>query len=47
MARRVFEVIGRPDMTQDERFATNASRVGHRAILVPMIEQTMRTRSTT
>jgi crotonobetainyl-CoA:carnitine CoA-transferase CaiB-like acyl-CoA transferase len=31
MARRVFEVIGRPDMIQDPRFATNSDRVRNRA----------------
>src|SRR5271169_2813267 len=31
MARRVFEVIGRPDMVEDARFRTNAARVEHRA----------------
>jgi crotonobetainyl-CoA:carnitine CoA-transferase CaiB-like acyl-CoA transferase len=31
MARRVFEVIGRPDMNEDERFRTNSARVENRA----------------
>ncbi len=33
MARRVFEVIGRADMNEDERFRTNAARVAHRALV--------------
>ncbi len=33
MARRVFEVIGRPDMIADARFATNAARIEHRALV--------------
>jgi crotonobetainyl-CoA:carnitine CoA-transferase CaiB-like acyl-CoA transferase len=33
MARRVFEVIGRPDMIEDERFRTNAARIEHRALV--------------
>jgi crotonobetainyl-CoA:carnitine CoA-transferase CaiB-like acyl-CoA transferase len=33
MARRVFEVIGRPDMVEDERFRTNAARIEHRALV--------------
>jgi crotonobetainyl-CoA:carnitine CoA-transferase CaiB-like acyl-CoA transferase len=33
MARRVFEVIGRADMVEDERFRTNAARIAHRALV--------------
>jgi crotonobetainyl-CoA:carnitine CoA-transferase CaiB-like acyl-CoA transferase len=33
MARRVFEVIGRGDMIEDERFRTNAARIEHRALV--------------
>jgi crotonobetainyl-CoA:carnitine CoA-transferase CaiB-like acyl-CoA transferase len=33
MARRVFEVIGRADMIEDERFRTNAARIEHRALV--------------
>ncbi len=32
--QRLCEVLGRPGLAQDERFATNASRVRHRAELV-------------
>jgi crotonobetainyl-CoA:carnitine CoA-transferase CaiB-like acyl-CoA transferase len=33
MARRVFEVIGRPDMIEDERFRTNSARIENRALV--------------
>lgn len=33
VARRIFEIIGRPDMNEDPRFATNSDRVRHRALV--------------
>ena len=33
VARRIFEIIGRPDMNTDPRFATNSDRVRHRALV--------------
>jgi crotonobetainyl-CoA:carnitine CoA-transferase CaiB-like acyl-CoA transferase len=39
------EVAGRPELTADERFATNQARVRNRAVLVPMLEEVMRTRT--
>jgi crotonobetainyl-CoA:carnitine CoA-transferase CaiB-like acyl-CoA transferase len=33
MARRIFEVIGRPDMIADARFSSNNARVKHRALV--------------
>src|SRR5262249_7028305 len=33
MAKRVFAVIGRPEMIEDERFKTNTARVRHRPLL--------------
>jgi len=33
--RRFCEVLGRPDLATDERYAANADRVRHRATLVP------------
>ena len=39
------EVAGHPEWALDERFARNPSRVRHRAILVPLIEAVMTTRS--
>jgi crotonobetainyl-CoA:carnitine CoA-transferase CaiB-like acyl-CoA transferase len=38
-------VAGRPELSQDPRFAKNSERVHNRAILVPMLEEVMRTRS--
>ncbi len=38
------EVAGRPDLALDPRFARNADRVRHRAVLVPMLAHIMRTR---
>jgi crotonobetainyl-CoA:carnitine CoA-transferase CaiB-like acyl-CoA transferase len=32
-ARRIFEVIGRPDMNNDPRFATNSARLHHRELV--------------
>ena len=39
------EVAGRPDIATDARFARNAERVRHRAMLVPMLAALMKTRS--
>jgi len=33
VARRIFEIIGRPDMNDDPRFASNSDRVQHRALV--------------
>jgi len=33
VARRVFEIIGRPEMNADPRFADNSARVAHRALV--------------
>ncbi len=33
VARRVFEIIGRPEMNDDPRFATNSDRVRNRALV--------------
>jgi len=38
-------VAGRPDLCTDPRFVKNADRVRHRAALVPMLEEVLRTRS--
>ena len=39
------EVAGRPDLARDERFARNQDRVRNRAVLVPMLETIMKTRT--
>jgi crotonobetainyl-CoA:carnitine CoA-transferase CaiB-like acyl-CoA transferase len=36
--RKLCDVIGAADLAEDARFATNASRVTHRAVLVPILE---------
>jgi len=38
------EIAGRPDLATDPRFTTNAERVRNRAVLVPMLEATVRER---
>ncbi|MBI1917711.1 MAG: CoA transferase [Planctomycetes bacterium] len=40
------ETAGRPDLSADARFATNPLRVRNRAVLVPLVEEVMRTRAT-
>jgi crotonobetainyl-CoA:carnitine CoA-transferase CaiB-like acyl-CoA transferase len=37
-------VAGRPELAQDPRFATNAARVRHRAVLVPLLEPVLKSR---
>ncbi len=37
--RKLCAAIGRPDMAEDERFATNASRVAHRAAMCAGLEE--------
>src|SRR5205085_11828272 len=41
---RFCETAGRKEWSDDPRFATNAARVRHRDVLVPMIEAVVRTR---
>ena len=38
------DVAGRPEWAADARFATNAERVRHRAVLVPLLEDAIRQR---
>ncbi|MDL1861984.1 CoA transferase [Betaproteobacteria bacterium PRO7] len=38
------EIVGRPDLATDPRFAKNANRVRNRAALVPMLEEIVRAR---
>ncbi len=37
-------MAGRPDLSTDPRFATNANRVRHRAELVPLLEEVLKSR---
>ncbi len=39
------EVGGTPEWARDPRFATNAERVRHRAVIVPLIAEVMKTRT--
>lgn len=41
---RFCEVIGRPELASDPRYATNAARVAARAELVPLLQDILRTR---
>jgi formyl-CoA transferase len=43
--RKLCEIIGRDDWATDVRFATNAARVRHRDVIVPMLEVVMRMRT--
>lgn len=43
--RKFAEVGGRPELADDERFATNPERVRHRELLVPIVADMVRTRS--
>lgn len=44
--RRFAGALDREDLLADERFARNPSRVAHRDVLIPLIEEVMLTRST-
>lgn len=44
--RRFASVIGRNDLASDERFLTNALRVGNRSVLIPLLEQILVARTT-
>lgn len=44
VARRIFEIIGRPDMNEDPRFATNSDRVRHRDLVDQAISAWFSTR---
>jgi formyl-CoA transferase len=41
---RLAAILGAPEWTEDERFATNAARVAHRAELIPLIEARLKER---
>jgi crotonobetainyl-CoA:carnitine CoA-transferase CaiB-like acyl-CoA transferase len=42
---RTCEVLGRPELASDERFATNGARVRHRAELIPVLEEAFAART--
>ncbi|MGN6666300.1 MAG: CaiB/BaiF CoA transferase family protein [Trinickia sp.] len=42
--RKLVEVGGRPELADDERFATNPERVRHRDLLVPIVAEMIKTR---
>jgi crotonobetainyl-CoA:carnitine CoA-transferase CaiB-like acyl-CoA transferase len=42
---RLCDVVGRPELAADERFATNAARVRNRDQLVPLLEESFAARS--
>jgi crotonobetainyl-CoA:carnitine CoA-transferase CaiB-like acyl-CoA transferase len=43
--RKFCEVAGCPELAEDPRFASNSDRVRHRAALVPLLAERMRSRS--
>ena len=43
--KRLCEVIGRPDLNDDERFATMVGRNEHRETLLPILEEVFRART--
>ncbi|WP_101674470.1 CaiB/BaiF CoA transferase family protein [Alloalcanivorax mobilis] len=43
---RFCEIAGHPEWASDERFATNAARVAHRDVLIPLLRQTTVMRTT-
>ena len=43
--RKLAAVLGEPGLADDPRFATNPKRIENRALLVPMIEAILRTRT--
>lgn len=45
--RKFIEAGGRPELADDERFATNPARVRHRDTLVPILAEMVKTRSKT
>ena len=42
--RKFCTAAGRPDLAEDERFRTNAGRVEHRHVLVPLLQELFQTR---
>ena len=44
--RRFCDVIGRPELADDPRFKTNSDRVINRDVLIPILEEIFKTRTT-
>jgi crotonobetainyl-CoA:carnitine CoA-transferase CaiB-like acyl-CoA transferase len=44
--RKLCDLAGRPDLGEDERFRTNRARVMNRTILIPLLRELFRTRTT-
>jgi crotonobetainyl-CoA:carnitine CoA-transferase CaiB-like acyl-CoA transferase len=42
---RTCDVLGRPELAADDRFATNEGRVRHRDLLIPLLEEAFATRT--
>jgi crotonobetainyl-CoA:carnitine CoA-transferase CaiB-like acyl-CoA transferase len=45
VAKRIFQIIGRPEMIEDPRFATNSDRVKHRGLVDEAVGAWFATRS--
>ena len=43
--RKLCAVLGRPELAEDERFATNKARVANRTVLKPLLAELLSTRS--
>lgn len=43
--KKLCDAAGRPEIAQDDRFATNSARVRNRAIVTPLLEDIFRSRS--
>ena len=43
--RKLCAVLGQPALAEDPRFATNPKRLENRAVLIPMLEEIIRTRT--
>ncbi|WP_110648246.1 CaiB/BaiF CoA transferase family protein [Salinicola peritrichatus] len=43
--RRLCEALGEPALADDPRFATNAERVAHRDLLIPLLSDRLKTRA--
>ena len=44
--RKLCQALGRPELAEDPRFASNAARVRHREVLIPLLEDVFRRKRT-